>query len=87
MLQTRHELHGVHAWRDEYHSRGASQSSTANVHIGRRIWAEVRQAWQLEEFTYQLEGPIGLDLKPVKRALKVPPRPSTSGYLDDENGP
>ena len=32
----------------------------------------------IEGFTYQLEGPIGLDLKPVKRALKT---------LGDENGP
>ena len=30
---------------------------------------------------------IGLGVKPMKRALKVPPRPSTSGYLGDKNGP
>ena len=39
----------------------------------------------IEEITY-LEL-LGLDLKPVKRALIGLLRPSTSGYLSDENGP
>ena len=46
-----------------------------------------RRVHLLTRSSYQLEGPIGLDLKPVKRALKGPPRPSTSGCLGDENGP
>ena len=37
--------------------------------------------------TVELYGPIGLDLKPVRRALKVPPRPSISSYLGDVDSP
>ena len=41
--------------------------------------------FHLEQITLLRYSPIGLDLKPVKQALKGPLRPSTSGYLGDEN--
>ena len=37
--------------------------------------------------TYQLNSPVGLDLKLVKRALNDPLRASESGHLGDENYP
>ena len=52
-------------------------SGSSSVDLGRT----------LEGFTYQLNSPVGLDLKLVKRAPSDPPRASESGHLGDESCP
>ena len=40
-----------------------------------------REASRLEGHTYQLDSPVGLDLRPLKRALKDSPKTPLEGSL------